>query len=98
MLGKGLESLIPPKSGDSGSINSPAHSAHQSPHQAHRPVSDISAAPFKIHEEPAAHSAILPPLYREPVARIADIQPRPKDEAIFHIEVEKIRPNPQQPR
>jgi len=117
MLGKGLESLIPPKrsdtgqSGDSGAPHNPSQAQHSgSPqHQpAHhpRPVSDISATPFTIHSEPIED--IVPPLPvvapryappAPPIARAMDIEPKNSEkQSVFHIEVDRIRPNPHQPR
>ena len=98
MLGKGLESLIPPKSsGDSGAPHNPSHQ---------KPVTDISATPFTIHSEPIED--IVPPLPvvapryappAPPIARAMDIEPKNSEkQSVFHIEVDRIRPNPHQPR
>lgn len=73
MLGKGLESLIPPPS-DKKPENGPV------------------AAPLAVEPtEPKAAS--------EPEAHVARPKPAPKaSEAVFQVEVSKIRPNPHQPR
>src|SRR6266481_2025315 len=138
MLGKGLESLIPPQKGNgsqgngssSGGNNSSAPQDGQQ-HPAHHHSRDaqgnpepqiipididaeieemdvlepdpeppapvyhpVPAAPVQAHVPLAApistHQAS--PAQREPVG-----EPR-KTDSIYHIEIEKIRPNPHQPR
>ncbi len=78
MLGKGLESLIPPANGG----DDPGKTGGQAP-----PASPAQPAPV---------SAAAPPVGPSEPKRVPSA---PKQyEAIFHIEVDKIKPNPQQPR
>lgn len=96
MLGKGLESLIPKKSGDSGhpaphqvgQTDEPQNSefVHVAPTAPIAPTNDdVSETPFKLHEESDEDITVSTPN-------------RQKDTAIFQIEVDRIRPNPHQPR
>ena len=121
MLGKGLESLIPPHSNNSQGGNTPPNSLpHTEPHQPaitpeselpapHEPVFPVhqsvpenpvfvGSTPFDlaqgkplITDAPSAPSSPLP--YGKPMSRSQKFP-----DAIFQIEVEKIRPNPHQPR
>lgn len=94
MLGKGLESLIPPIQSqgpkDEGPQAPPAavedgSATEPSPRQEVKP--EIPPPSWSV---PASTPA--PPFRKESLRR-TDVQ-----EAIFHIEVEKITPNPHQPR
>ncbi len=78
MLGKGLESLIPPRNNkdDGGHLLS------------HDIKSDAGNA--KVTDEPLKVQA-QPPVKEKQAARN-------QSESIFHIEVQKIKPNPNQPR
>ena len=150
MLGKGLESLIPPKPGSpsvsgldggSGSLPNPSATS-SSPREVHYQSAPphrephVPAAPFTLHHEPKSaiqpaspslgvihqdgtvkpvHSSLVQPdsipTYQPiTVPQSARSVPRPvrndfevsaknqRDEAVFQIEVDKIRPNPHQPR
>ena len=75
MLGKGLESLIPPNNGD-------------------QPIQPVQHAQPVVPQEP-----VQQPVVQQPPAE----KPNPKkeesiSESVFNIEVEKIVPNPSQPR
>ncbi len=90
-LGKGLESLIPKKKLDNP-VNSPA--------QLQPPViSDIPVLKSRSPIEPPQKFTNFPQRdsnvdqYQK-----KHFQPRHNQESIFHIEVEKIKPNPYQPR
>lgn len=78
MLGKGLESLLPKKTGEA------AHPTPSMPHPAQ--------APTVVSHPPAA------PLHSEVRRTDEDTARKSGHDAIFHIEVEKIKPNPYQPR
>jgi ParB family transcriptional regulator, chromosome partitioning protein len=103
MLGKGLESLIPPKKSDDS-----LDTSNSTP---------STASPVLIGEEQAQAQAQQPQaqtqapreseevVMAEPVRREVVVEPaRPlakrgfEGNAIFHIEVDKISPNPNQPR
>ena len=98
MLGKGLESLIPPSQGQGGEGNTPQNAAPATPSAPVAPETPVE----KI--QPAVQAA--PPTIL-PTKTDAIFSPSPRaekqslqkySEAIYHIEVEKITPNPQQPR
>jgi ParB family chromosome partitioning protein len=86
MTGRGLESLIPKKNFH----NSTA------PH----PAPTVSAAPERFIPPPtpgpASFSAIDP--VSPPMPTIRDSRSKEKGDSIFQIEVDKIEPNPYQPR
>mgnify|MGYP001610236370 CR=1 FL=1 len=102
MLGKGLESLIPPENRRSDSQASaanksgsqaqsqagqyPAAQPQQPTLQPQQPVADISSRPVQNN-------------FEQPSQPQQKKQSRPDTiGSVFHIEVEKIKPNPQQPR
>jgi len=90
MLGKGLESLIPPQKGNQpGEPQAPAQQAPQ-----------FQARPF-IQPQQVQQPQPQP----QPAAQPQQVQPQPQKNAepqvsqsVFQIELEKIRPNPDQPR
>jgi ParB family chromosome partitioning protein len=129
MLGKGLESLIPPNknAGDTGAgqpfgddtvpsdlpsgggaapSNAPV-SGDPTVLPAAEPMAELPAPPTTGQAEPSA-AALPSGDAREPApwpgapaagSRAAEKPRAPKQyDAVFHIEVEKIKPNPQQPR
>jgi ParB family chromosome partitioning protein len=80
MLGKGLNSLIAPGSGEEKKPVAPVPSALQ-------PVS---------HPTPISHGREEKDFHQyEPRPKRTE---HPKPDSVFHIEIEKIRPNPYQPR
>jgi ParB family chromosome partitioning protein len=92
MLGKGLESLIPQKGNGDGNSDDPSSRPPES-----QPIP---------REEPAAPSHQAPTVFNAPNAT-SNPNPNPAQpkreeprevESVFHIEVEKIVPNPGQPR
>src|SRR3989338_5029988 len=87
-LGRGLESLIPANGSGSGGGQKPAESPASVPDPRPEP-----------EPEPVAEAYSAPPREapREPV-KPEKSKPAKSSEAIFHIEVEKVRPNPDQPR
>src|ERR1700722_2317078 len=95
MLGKGLESLIP-KNGGPGQISDGAPSSQPQPPQPQQPQPHPSFVP------PAQPAQPTP----QPVQPVVHPQPQPQpqkrdelaQESIYHIEIEKITPNPDQPR
>jgi len=101
MLGKGLESLIPPnQSGQTPSDNG----ASQTPGLQEEKLLSSSVEPIlieSVHETPTPSVPVSAP---QRDAHLQNIQKekqskRPvSQEAIFQIEVEKIKPNPHQPR
>ncbi len=102
MLGKGLESLIPPD-GNPAAVHENGSGAGdfgagQAPPDLNTvgPIVDNAPPPnIQPQKEPliSKQSTVAPaPQVKKPVRRPDE------GEAIFHIEVEKIRPNPQQPR
>ena len=102
MLGKGLESLIPPHqnpavqqtdngAGKFGAGQAPEHSNAGSP----IPNAAIPADPKTTEEKPSSGNASNVYLV-QPAKKI--LRKPAEGDAIFHIEVEKVKPNPQQPR
>ena len=88
-LGRGLESLIPANGSGSGGGQKPAEPPASAPDPRPDP-----------EPEPVTESSSAPPpreAPREPV-KPEKSKPAKSSEAIFHIEVEKVRPNPDQPR
>lgn len=102
ILGRGLESLIPQQSGgvSAGGSISPTDSPNQisSPVM---PAADNAVAPSR-NDFSAQKSVAIPTQPQTPTAKEASqvFAGKKKDEGeyIFHIEVEKIKSNPQQPR
>ena len=104
MLGRGLESLIP-NSGDGGTNDGgmphfrpsqvPPQSSPHSPQQftpRHTPPPFTRAEP--MHRDPISQSSVR---YAEAPSRVPP-PAREEGESIFHIELDKIAPNPYQPR
>lgn len=92
--GKGLESLIPKKNIPvAAPVTSHAPASPQKP-AVLRPFSHTSGW------NAASHQNVVVPFHddRPRAAEGGSHKPFPKPESIFHIEVEKIRPNPYQPR
>lgn len=99
MLGKGLEALIPPssRSGDSGQCvpqDEPLTPAEDS--KAAVPSTTQAAASVSIREEQEEQKEETTLMFGRP--RRNRGRRYPEGSAIFHIEVSKVRPNPQQPR
>jgi ParB family chromosome partitioning protein len=114
MLGKGLESLIPPQrpqpssQGDGSDTNvniQPTTTAPQKEEIKEEPKIEPTVEPvtepiipeITIEEE----EEIVPPPTLPILEKIFDAVKKkddPAQESIFHIEVDKIRPNPSQPR
>ena len=93
-LGKGLESLIPQKDGDSGNQGSNSFAGASSEDRAEEIIRE---------EEADATPAVVPPPFtihsHSDVPHEEPPRPqRPANEAVFHIEVSRIKPNPHQPR
>jgi len=108
MLGKGLESLIPKNTnqgqGTPGASPSQPQPSSQPPSFA-RP--ENVQPPFQPQPRPSFVPPVQPPtqpVSQPPVQSIAQPQPQPQkrdelaQESIYHIEIEKITPNPDQPR
>jgi ParB family transcriptional regulator, chromosome partitioning protein len=92
MLGKGLESLIPKNNQGQGTDGDQASKplAESTPQfQSQSPIQP-SAHPHPSFVPPASQ----PPQQSQPVQKRDDLA----QESIFHIEVERITPNPDQPR
>jgi ParB family transcriptional regulator, chromosome partitioning protein len=121
MLGKGLESLIPPQKGNQNPAptagnNQPIDPARELPSRPAeqalpqgvapaQPAPVQSASPQQPFAQPAAPSAqpaAQPDPRPAPVQRIfSELQKKDEpsvQESIFQIELDKIRPNPDQPR
>jgi ParB family chromosome partitioning protein len=95
MLGKGLASLIPPKKSEnkeSGIRNQEIGTRNQ------EPVGAKAVASTNASDTAISSPSSFPPPQPPPIARSPKFQKFPKPESIFHIEVEKIKPNPYQPR
>ncbi len=96
MLGKGLESLIPKRNTQGQQTQGQQAQPVQPP-----PVLPTSPAPILPEEAPVD---ILPtepaPVIPQVTTEKPDFHPQvaPKQESIFHIEVDKITANPHQPR
>lgn len=118
MLGKGLESLIPPQGGNDGDDNSGVNPPVVSPSTPFG-TGGVEPAPFDVGSEPSlpvdrsAHQFDHPPelIVEEepsespsipPIVASRAAMPKPEEispeDHIYHIEVEKIVPNPSQPR
>ncbi len=86
-LGRGLESLIPPSKGDNDQQSSP-----NEPGNSFR-TEHSAGSPGPVPSEPRdKKTARLEPGYSGSGRKMSS------GEAIFHIEVSKIKPNPHQPR
>jgi ParB family chromosome partitioning protein len=112
MLGKGLESLIPKNSNqgqgtDSGNVQpqfQPPQSQPQ-PRPSFVPPVQMSVQPTARPVQPIVQPDAAPREERaEQRSQPATVQPQPQkrddlaQESIYHIEIEKITPNPDQPR
>jgi ParB family chromosome partitioning protein len=101
MLGKGLESLIPPQKGSSNVP--PAQPAQPNPPeplpvQPARPAEPVQ--PVQLPSQPLADtSPVLESVFAKPLG-LAGVAKKEETVmgSIFHIELEKIHPNPNQPR
>ncbi|MCP6720309.1 MAG: ParB/RepB/Spo0J family partition protein [Patescibacteria group bacterium] len=92
MLGKGLESLIPKKNSDERQTTSD---------QDQRASQEDKTEYVPRHEHIKSFGSERPNINEDFRERVKSVQshPRPvKQDAVFHIEVEKIKPNPYQPR
>ncbi len=111
MLGKGLESLIPKNnnqsqgSGTALPDGAPARSDNFLPGRPVEQALPPQATPptFQPQPQPQPRPSFVPPV--QPVTQSVQqpvVQPQKRDdlaqESIFHIEIEKITPNPDQPR
>lgn len=104
MLGKGLESLIPQK-GNQGAPkddNIPAEREKSQPQPQPTPAFFQVAQPVQQPQQEPQRAIQQPSVERQPVVERPVAQPVKKDElaqeSIFHIEVDKITGNPDQPR
>ncbi len=100
MLGRGLESLIPNAKG--GQPHGAPHNPHGAPQNPHIPAAPRAVPPPQFQpvqrEEASIHFSHL---NEQPVQREAARPMRPEPEpqqSVFHIELDKIAPNPYQPR
>ena len=86
MLGRGLESLIPNSNNNRQTPNIPPHRTGN------------SVPPFSPYAQPIKRSAPIPPT--PPIQHIHEKKEQSHEVGsnIFQIEVEKIKPNPYQPR
>ncbi len=118
MLGKGLESLIPPQRSDKSSWQSPppqgddnTRPPHEQPpavpvpsevegsHVEPKLLDDLPAHFARVDFVPAAATSPKPaPSMHPSLKREEKPAKKTPDEYIYHIEVEKIKPNPSQPR
>src|SRR5437868_3288352 len=125
MLGKGLESLIPPQKNNGSGNGDEGNSVPFDPHISEPPNPTFQFMPHdepepelppnipQVHPPQPEHTRPTPPPYI-PKAEEKRTSPTPSDEKakrersepqkknqedyIFHIEVDKIKPNPSQPR
>ncbi len=99
MLGKGLESLIPPQKGhgDEGNSSGMPHSPPPFDLQAGASPPQFQSMPPE--PEPVSLRQInTPKIQEKPALPRGEPQKKTPDEYIYHIEVEKISSNPSQPR
>jgi ParB family chromosome partitioning protein len=94
-LGRGLESLIPPQKQKMDENSSPSGAPPASP----EPVQSAAEA-AKVFENAAPKiekpASVPATAYANPLKK--EKKERKPDEAIYYIEVSKVRPNPDQPR
>lgn len=102
MLGKGLESLIP-KGG--AQPNDPAGAPNPRDGSAVPPAQPPSSAPAEASQQrpadPPQLSPVSDPVFKRAFGESEAQKVRPRrtgEESIFHIEIEKIKPNTFQPR
>jgi ParB family chromosome partitioning protein len=95
MLGKGLESLIPKNNnqGQNSDGSSPSPAKPQVPPQT-QPHPSFTPPAAKVPEQQRSPSQPQFQSQPQPAAKKDDLA----QESIFHIEIEKIKPNPDQPR
>jgi len=105
MLGKGLESLIPPRHSSGQAPQGGSTGANALPQQAHQDATEEHARPFVPPQgtasEPAPVRKEAPPVKDGewlPKRYVQKTRTTAEGDAVFHIEVEKIKPNPHQPR
>lgn len=101
MLGKGLESLIPPHQSKHDAGQAPQNFRGDGAGQAPNGGGDEKKAEARVSPSvPLANQAPVVAA-REPESAMAVAEKplkKPAAESIFHIEVSKIKPNPNQPR
>ncbi len=107
MLGKGLESLIPPQKGNQdGNPQQPAQpqqpQAHEPQFQAQpfiRPAQQPQQTPAqpKPQEQQQPKPQVQSPQPQAPAQTQKTTEPQ-SSQSVFQIELEKIKPNPDQPR
>ncbi|MDP3975033.1 MAG: ParB/RepB/Spo0J family partition protein [Candidatus Jorgensenbacteria bacterium] len=88
MIGKGLESLLPKKASDG---KSPSKDAVVSPPRGETPLGSQPRSVIPDDHRARSVSETLSHATSRPPRKVYD-------ESIFHIEVDKIKPNPYQPR
>ena len=94
MLGKGLESLIPPQKPSTQPNTLPASQPTEPVLQTVQSQSEQVLYPAQPKESPKEVRVDMLAKVFEPLAK----KEEPLQESIFHIEVDKIQPNPGQPR
>lgn len=104
MLGRGLESLIPPHSSDNLKNEGQApkemnlnNSADLASANLRENLQEEAARPPLPPEIPS-REPVRPPVVKQIVAKDADREKLEGTSPIFHIEIAKIFPNPEQPR
>jgi ParB family chromosome partitioning protein len=96
MLGKGLESLIPPQNG-----NQPGNNGHapEPPREEPQKKEEPRELPQAQAQAPEPHTPAAPPSKIPFSPKVFEVpHATAEDERVFHIEVEKITSNPGQPR
>jgi ParB family chromosome partitioning protein len=102
MLGKGLESLIPPqKNPDPGNgqdqpVQSQPTQSQPTQPEPSQTVQPIRPEPEVLYPAPPSEPPREVKVFEKAVASVQSSAP--SSDSIFHIEVEKIVPNPSQPR
>lgn len=100
MLGKGLESLIP-KGGAQPGNSSDAPLSRDGSVPASAPSSAPAEAQAQRATNPVSEEPVSEPAFKRAFSGEEEQKIRPRrtgEESIFHIEIEKIKPNPFQPR
>jgi ParB family chromosome partitioning protein len=104
MLGKGLESLIPQKgngsgNGDGGSGDFSSQPPASLPEEQTEKQTQPESRPAEPRDEAVAAPTSTPAVKPIPLSAPIFKKDEPRQvESVFHIEVEKITPNPNQPR
>jgi ParB family transcriptional regulator, chromosome partitioning protein len=93
MLGKGLESLIPPNKNPDPGNGQPQPSQPAQP--TNEPIQPIRPEPEVLYPAPMKEPPREAKVFEQAAAAVQSNQ---SSDSIFHIEVEKIVPNPSQPR